>query len=359
MRRAVRWVGGLLGVLALSGSVPAEDAKEATIRVPTAEIRGGRSEVFPITGYLRQGQAVRIINEEGEFCAIVPPAGSANWIEDRAIKPHPNGGARPTTAHVLLNDVSVRLGSERAPAPLSYETVKLARGTIVRITGEKVFAEGKEWWPIQPPPSEVRYVAKASLSQPTTAVVSATPSSTTSSAKTTLSQPSNPLWVQAQQAEQVRDYAKAELLYRQLASESSQPGGDHDLAIRCYNRIEQLARATPTTWPARQPAPGMLVSGSRGVSAAPPPTTTSASPPANSISTGPGWLRRTGILLDGQPAYVLEDNRGQPKYYLMPLPGKSLEPFVNRPVEASGPVVQRPDFVGGRYISVYAVYSVR
>ncbi|HEX4591703.1 MAG TPA: hypothetical protein VH120_17330 [Gemmataceae bacterium] len=354
MRRVARWVGGLAGLVLFAGGLMAQDAKDATVKAPSAEVRGGRSEVFPITGYLRQGQAVRVVNEDGGFCAIVPPAGSSNWIEDHAVKPmDAPGGRRADKAYVLLDGVSVRLGSDRSPGPLPYETVKLSRGTIVRIIGDKAFAEGKEWWPIQPPPAEVRYVSKDALSQPTSTVVAASPVNP-SAPKTGPGQQFHPLWVQAQQAEQVHDYSRAELLYRQLAGEMAQPGGDHDLAIRCYNRIEQLGRAQPVTWPARQQAPGMLVS-SRPMT----PPAGPAVPPSGSISSGPGWLRRTGILLDGKPAYVLEDNRGQPRYYVLAAPGQTLDSYVNRAVDVTGPLTNRPDFVTGGYITVYRVSLLR
>ncbi|HEX4589694.1 MAG TPA: hypothetical protein VH120_07180, partial [Gemmataceae bacterium] len=257
--------------------------------------------------------------------------------------------------YVLIQGVSVRLGSDRSPSPLPYETVKLNRGTIVKIVGDKAFAEGKEWWPIQPPPGDVRYVAKEALSQPTTTVASATPA-TSVALKPGGSSPTSPLWGQAQQAEQVHDYARAEMLYRQLAGEMAQPGGDHDLAIRCYNRIEQLSRAQTVTWPARQQAPGMLVN-SRAVSPTSPPS--AAAPPSGSISSGPGWLRRTGIYLEGKPAYVLEDNRGQPRYYLLAAPAQNLDSYVNRAVEVTGPLVRRTDFISGGYISVYRVAVLR
>jgi hypothetical protein len=349
-----KWVvGGLATWLALAGGLCAQDGKDATVSASAAEIRGGRSEVFPITGYLRQGQAVRVLREEGEFCAIVPPAGSVNWIEDHAVSPRTSPGkSRPDTAYILLPEAQVRLGSDRSPSPLPYETVKLARGTIVRVVGDKAFSEGKEWWPIEPPPSEVRYVAKDSLRQQTSTVVASSPATAGSSA----TGPTHPLWLEAQRAEQAHDYARAELLYRQLAAEMAKPGADNALAIRCYNRAEQLTRGQTATWPARTPAPGMLVSGRPANPPAPPATVT---PPAGSIASGPGWLRRTGILIDGQPAYVLEDNRGLPRYYLLALPGKSLEPFVNRSVDVTGPLVQKPDFAGGGYISVYRLMTLR
>ncbi len=356
MWRVVGGIGGLVGWLGLVCGAFAQDGRDATVRVPTAEVRGGQSEIFPITGYLRQGQSVRILREEGGYYAIVPPPGSSCWVEDRALQFAGPGRGRGTTAAVLLEGTRVRLGNEQARGPLPYETAHLSRGMIVRIIGDKAFAEGKEWWPIQPPSQDVRYVAKDAVAVQTSTVVASSPAVRTGTPPGLSNQPTHPLWAQAQQAELGRDYARAELLYRQLASDMAQPGGDHDLAVRCYNRIEQITRAQPATWPARQPAPGMLVSNS-----ARPPDNPPSPAAGGTISSGPGWLRRTGILIDRKPAFVLEDSRGQPRYYLLAQPGLNpgLESFVNRPVEVFGPLVQRPDLAGGGYLSVNRLHLLR
>jgi hypothetical protein len=362
MTRATIWFGGLVGWLALTGSLTAQtEGRDATIRVPWAEVRGNRSELFPVTGMLRQGQPVRVIREEDGYLAITPPPGSSSWIQDRVLKHtgSPTPG-KTTSAYVLIDDAEVRLGGEKVALPLAVETARLKRGTIVRVLGDKAFAEGKEWWRIQPPPSEVRYIAKDAVNLQTSTVVASSPASGGAPAPAMLTnQSSNPLWSQAEQAEQVRDYARAEMLYRQLAGQEAQPGGNHDLAIRCYNRIEQLSRRPAATWPARQPAPGMLVSAAPpAVSAAPAPTT--ATPNSGGvIGSGPGWLRRTSVTIDGKTAFVLEDNRAQPRYYVLAQPGVNLEYYVNRPVEVFGALVQRSDLTGGGYLSVSRLQLLR
>jgi hypothetical protein len=364
--RAAAWVGGLVGWLGLAGAALAQAGGDATVRVPAAEVRGGRSDIFPVTGILRQGQSIRVLREEDGYLAITPPAGSSSWIPDRVLRHSETPGrGRVTSAYVLADDVPVRLGSTQSAAPLQIETVRLRRGTIVRVLGEKAFAEGKEWWRIQPPPAEVRYVAKDAVAQPSSMVVSASPGGSPPAAVNGRSP--DPLWTEAEQAEQRRDYARARDLYSQLASKMAQPDGDHDLAIRCYNRVEQLDRRTGqlATWPARQQAPGVLVSSARPnpVAPAPPPvapvpnsTTVTSS---GSVTSGPGWLRRSGVQIDGRSAYVLEDDRGQPKYYLLAQTGLNMEMFVNRPVEVFGPMVQRPDLSGGGYISVNRLHLLR
>jgi hypothetical protein len=300
--------------------------------------------------------------EDGGYLPITPPPGSSSWVQDHALRHvEPPRPGRVTHAHVLVDDAEVRLGGERATGPLQYETVRLKRGTIVRVLGDKAFAEGKEWWRIQPPPAEVRYIAKDAVSLQTSTVVASSPATAGGPPPALLAnRPTHPKWAQAEQAEQVRDYQRAELLYRELAGEMAQPGGDHDLAIRCYNRVDQLSRRPSVNWPARRPAPGMLVSAAPpAVSAAPAPVT--AASQTGSISSGPGWLRRTSVRIDGKPAYVLEDSRQQPKYYLLAQPNlyPGLESFVNRPVEVFGSLVQRPDLAGGGYLAVTRLHLLR
>ena len=84
----------------------------------------------------------------------------------------------------------------------------------------------------------------------------------------------------------------------------AQPGGDHDLAIRCYNRIEQLSGPGCYNLAGRQQAPGMLVT-ARPVS--PAPARRDRRPAAerregNLITSGPGWLQSVQRRPDRRPA---------------------------------------------------------
>src|SRR5205814_3931930 len=94
------------------------------------------------------------------------------------------------------------------------------------------------------------------------------------------------------------------------------------------------------------------------VSPAPGPVS-AASPAGGSISSGAGWLRRTGVTVDGKAAFVLEDDRQQPRYYALAQPGLSFEPYVNKRVELFGTLVQRPDLAGGGYLSVSRLHLLR
>ena len=44
MRRAATWIGGLAGLLTLAGALPAQETRDATVRIPSAEVRGGRED---------------------------------------------------------------------------------------------------------------------------------------------------------------------------------------------------------------------------------------------------------------------------------------------------------------------------
>ncbi|MFO0809651.1 MAG: hypothetical protein U0746_13585 [Gemmataceae bacterium] len=329
------------------------EVKTAVVRVPSAEVRGGKSSIFPVTGYLRQGQPVQVVRDEGDYLAIAPPSGSSSWVMDRGLTYYPATSGKRAYAVVKLDELPVELGSPDARLPHAVETTKLKRGTIVFPVGEKIVHERAEWWRIEPVATEVRYVAREAVTPPTDAstVVAASPGNAAN-----VSRGPHPLWTQAEEAERFGNCARAEMLYRQLAGEMSKPGGDHDLAMRAFARVDALSRKTqPTTWPARQTAPAQFATNSRN----PPPASV---PGINSraIVSGPGWLRRTGVVIDGRTAYALEDNQGQLRYYVLSNgPGLNMELFVNGVVDLTGNLVQRSDLSGGGYLLVDKLHLLR
>jgi len=327
----LRWLAGFL--VAAATSAPAA-AADAVVRIPKAEVRGGRSTVFPVTGTLRYGQPVRIVREEDNWLAITPPEGSSSWVMERVLDPAPSPGRR-TICVVLPDDgVPVLLGVPENSAPLPTVVDKLKRGTQVIVTGEKATSDAlgdkTTWWRIQPSPSEVRWLPKDAVTPPTT--------SPTSAAKPT-SRPGMDLWQRAELAERAGNVAQAVLLYRQLAAEQSRPGGDHDLALRANARADVLARGSggPTT--ARSAA--------------------NAWPAGILMTSGPGFLRRSAFSIEGQTAYVLENARGYPVVYAIAQPGLSLDPYINRQVELFGPMVSRPDLATNGYMSVGKLHLLR
>jgi hypothetical protein len=142
----------------------------------------------------------------------------------------------------------------------------------------------------------------------------------------------------------------------------ARPGGDQYLATLCWNRIDVLSRRfQPVPWSARQPAPGVLTTARPPTPAPPTPVAAYTPPPALpvTVASGPGWLRRSGVAINGQAAYVLEDNVGRVRYYMVAQPGLNMDVFVNKPVEVFGPLVAKADLAGGGYISVGRLHLLR
>jgi hypothetical protein len=345
-------LAALIGWLVLAATAAAQsNLGDALVRIPAAEVRGGKSTIFPVTGSLRQGMPVKILREEDGWLAITPPTGSSSWIQDRQVKHYPARNGQRAYLVVLGDNVPVHLGTPANPRPHEILTGNLNRGSILFPIGAKITYKQTEWWRIEPASGEVRYVSREAVTLPNTSVVSA---STTPNAGAPTS--NNPLWVKAEQAERSGNFAQAELCYRQLVGEMAGPGGDHDLAIRCQNRIEALWRAGKTqTWAARQPAPGVLLN-NPSTPGTPVPLQGAQSP---NVATGPGWLRRTSVVIDNRPAFALEDNQGQLRYYLVAQTGLDLTAFLNRTVEVFGPFLSRGDLAGGGYISVGCLHLLR
>ncbi len=337
----------VVGWLALVPWAVAQAPATAVVRSPSAEVRGGKSSIFPVTGYLRQGQPVQVLKDEDDYYAIAPPSGSSSWVMDRGLTYHPAAAGKRAWATVNLDDLPVLLGSPDARQPHAVETAKLKRGTIVFPIGEKVVHERAEWWRIEPVASEARYVAKDALTPPDagSTVVASSPAAAPKAAGP------NPLFAQAEEAERFGNCTRAEMLYRQLVAEQSRPGGDHELAKKCLARADALGRRLqPVLNAGNRPVPVKPTSNSRPVPAF----------GGRGVTSGPGWLRRTGVTIDGRTAYALEDNQGTLRYYLLSAgPGLNLETFVNRPVDVSGNLVQRPDLSGGGYVSVETLRLLR
>jgi hypothetical protein len=168
--------------------------------------------------------------------------------------------------------------------------------------------------------------------------------------------PGESLWYRAEQAERAGNPAEAERLFLQLAHETS----DHDLQMRCYNRIHFLREGRRTSYPPGYytqqrltPAPGYpstnpYMTTGRATSQytyAPIPNTTAAlaSGSSNCQWSGWGWLRRAPFWVDNKQAYVLENNQGMPRLYVTAQQGVNLESSVNKTVNLYGKMAYRGD----------------
>jgi hypothetical protein len=348
MRPAFLLAGGvlLLAGACLFGQTP---PYEATIAIHEVDARSGPSMQFYPTGKLRQGERVKVVQEEaGGWLAIEPPAGSFSWINARLIELDGTG----RSAMVLAPEAPVRPGSMLTDQEPNVERVKLPRGSQVLIRQDKgppkITADGSKWYPIDPQ-REFRYIPKDALK--------ATPAveNLTAQANKPLAGAGEPLWQQAEAARVAGNFPEASRLYEQCAR---QPGVDPELLNRCLSRLDYLRNAgAPAPYPPVQPS--TTTAGNVGYPPAPayqPGTPGQPNPQGQAVGYGPrpaapptapasapGRLRRAGFFVDGKQAYVLEDSQGRPLMYVTAQPGVNLEMHLNRIVTLSGPTVYRGD----------------
>ena len=320
---------------------------DGVIQQRVVEVRGGQSNIYPITNRLPQGSRVRVRREDSSWLAISPPPGSSSWVMERFLDQAPVSG-RATICTVVGEDVPIMLGSAEQNVPLGHQMGTVKRGTMVVVLGDRatsdVTGDRTTWWRIQTTANEVRWLPKEAL-QPSSAFAPVpAPVMTRSYGK-----PVPQLWTLAEQAEQSGNSSLAVVYYRQLASQQSLPGGDTNLATQATARADVLARRTATTT-------------SRPSNSSPAASTNDPNGAwANGTvyTSGPGVLRRVAFLIDNQPTFALEDARGYPRMYVVAQPGLSLETFVNRRVELFGPMVNRQELTIHGYMSVKTVHVLR
>jgi SH3-like domain-containing protein len=377
--RAARLAGGTALLLIGALTAHAEPVPyEATIAVPEVEARSGPSNVYYPTSKLRQGDRVTVVKEEPGWLAIKPSAESFSWINSHLLQP----SSDYRTGVVLANDAEVRIGSALTGQEPTVCQVKLARGTQVFIRDfNKAYTEKGGWLAIYPPALEVRYIpADALKAAPQVQTAQASPvtaNPAVPSPPASANPAENDLWHRAEQAES-RNPDEAKLLYKQLAHQTT----DHDLQMRCYNRIHFLREGTRGSVPAgyqpgqpseaSYPNPAAtrfapMPSMQPPVSYPPPrygqptsqytyyretsmpranPSPTSnyanyaAPPPAPAASqwSPPGWLRRTSIFLDGSRPFALVAGDGKVLMYMTPQPGLNLDEYVEKHVMVLGPL---------------------
>lgn len=253
-----------------------EPVRDAIVSVPEVQVRCRPSTQLYATSMLHQGERVGVIGEQDGWLAITPPPGSFSWVDGRYLQK-----TGPNSAVVSEDNVEVRVGSALHNVPPLVWQVKAARGTQLIVIGQPLANEDGSWWPVLPPPAEVRYI-------PATAVKSV-PLIQASTVPLTTANPGASV---------------------QTASLQSQSGTPTTPALPA-SRASQPAAPAPFSPP--QPPPSVALQ-----------------------SSGPGRLRRAAFYLDNKPTYALETAQGQLRLYVTAQPGLNLEPFVNRGVELSG-----------------------
>ncbi len=284
----------LLMTLGLFTVVPCARAQspypaELTVTAPEVEVRSGPTLAYYPTNTLRYNDRVVVLREseqEKGWLAIKPPQGSFSWINQKYIKQ-----TDPRTGIVILDGAMLRPGSSVSNKAPDVESCKVPVGSIVTIIGpSKTASDGVIWLPINPWPTEVRYIDA----------------------------------VQARLAN--NNNSNSANINGILASRTQSPW----TPAQAPGNPAQMAQGNP--WPAQ---------------------TASYSPGQNSaapqkIFYPPQWtqwgtLRRAVADKDGQPTYMLEDARGKLILYVTCQPGFTLRDFVGRNVTLYGSISYRSD----------------
>jgi SH3-like domain-containing protein len=370
-------IGVLTGLFASAGIVFADPEPEpytAIIRVAEVQVQSGPStKGYYATGILRKDDKVHVVKQEDGWLWIVPPDGSFSWINNRFI-----GKVDPASKTALvLESADIRVGSQLNPENRYVTKTKLERGAFVIVMDDKTYpSEDGAWVKIYPPqPNEYRYIPASAIepaaekAQPVAPIPAGPPPALAAPASSQgySPAPGDSLWYRAEQAERAGNPAEAERLFLQLARETT----DHDLQMRCYNRIHFLREGRRPSYPsgyqagrpsdsyypynsnANRSTPGYpYTTTSRATSQytyAPipavgqAPAVTSTNSSTNCQWSGWGWLRRAPFFVDNKQAFVLENSQGMPRLYVTAQPGVNLESYVNKSVNLYGKMTYRGD----------------
>jgi hypothetical protein len=377
-------LGGLLLALVLhADAAPPDPLYTATVKGPEALVRSGPSDdekMYP-TGRLHQGDKVEVVKERDDgWLEIKPPSGSFSWINTRFLE------RRNQWIWIVHTDddapVPVLVGSALIEAKPTVSNTKVRRGSLVVARHKTIAAEDGVWLPIEPPPGEVRYIRAdavvrdrpAEQAAPSPATAAAPPPAPGGTPPDRPPAPaaatggfrippsaggsSDPRWLEAQRLEQEGKTAEAAEKYTQLAQQVCSE--NHDLAMQCYNRAYFLREAAQGG-----AAPGGQAVDARYGTAAgdnrlhpvaaatsgPPPQTQQANYQARPdpaavgplLRSDPGQLRVAGRGVDGKQTYVLISSQGRLLMYITAQSGLDLEPYLNRNVQVTGPLVYRMD----------------
>jgi hypothetical protein len=405
--RLTRLIGGVALMFAMGLTAHAQVTAGGTVVTTAVEVRSGPSEKYYATGKLQVGDSVQVMDEKlipwlgtkpppAGWLAIKPPPGSFSWINKRFL----DINGRYAAVHGQA-PVPIRIGSTVYDGKPDVKQADLPPGYSVVIVGkEQTDKDEGIWVPIEPGPLEVRYIPAdaVKLTPPVQTISSAPPplapaeKPAASAAPAPAVRNDPPEWLQADAAMRQGRLDEAEKLYQQMAQQAM--GKDHDLWVRCHNRIAFIqderkrlaaaatAQAPPPpaypppgqAYPPTYPPPGQAYPSSPATSpntvpgratsqytyirepAAPsagqPPMTTanatSGFAPANANPaaafaprwTEPGWLVKTAVPIEGKQAFRLELSGGQ-FVYATAQPGVDLTSYVNRRVQLYGTMIYR------------------
>lgn len=320
--RGMNWalvaaVGLSVGQAAHAQSYPAE----MVVTAAQVYVRSGPTKEYFETALLRQGDRVIVLRESKDqpgWLAIKPPKGSFSWINAKHVKQ-----VDPRTAYVELESgpVSVMPGSAVVNKAPNVESVKVIPGSLLVIVDKAHTADGNTWLPIEPPPTEVRFIP-ADAVRPLGTGIPFSPA------------PANPLIAQADQAFNAGQRERARVLYKEAADKTT----NSTELEHCYMRLASLAKDSSAATSPFHTASGKTPTSPPGVT---PAIGKAITYPAQWSSWG--TLRQATFEKDGQPVYYLESKDKRALLYVVSEPGKSLRGYLGQMVCIYGAISYRPD----------------
>lgn len=368
----------------------ASSAASAQVRPPylgvvsadNVSLRAGPGEAMEETGVIPRGERLTVVQEVGEkWLAVMPPQGQISWIKFRCIEEIGDAATAMTPRNVRVlcdSEIDVAAGRPGDPKPLNVRPTKVPDGTLVVLIGPKVLIGQETWVPITPPAGDVRFIPKAAVDfargvstqnfkvstpgKPVVPEIAAmppasgaavpvggtgfpmtdnvapgrqVPGTTVGRARPT-NWPNDPLWIEAETAEQARDYPRAERLYLQLAANNNRPGGDQELVNLCFTRVHEVRKKQSV-----RPGTGTEPRGDESRPSAP-----RADDAAGPAWYGPGELRRAGFRVEGRSTFALVDRAGKVRCYIVAASNVDVENQLGREVEVFGSVAYPNDLRG-------------
>jgi hypothetical protein len=270
------------------------------------EARSGPTMEYYPTSKLNFGEKVLVLRESKDqpgWYAIKPPAGSFSWVNGKYMKIIDQ---RTGVVESDSGQVPVLPGSSVLNKEPNVESVKIATGFLVTLLDRPMQVGGQTWYPIAPPPHEVRFIPKDAVMPPQTATVA----------------PEN--WARAPGS---------------FNPSAAYPQSNWSATGQLASSAGNNRVGTPASFSQQQPQqPQSPWTQYNGVAPQPPQW------------SNWGKLRRTAFDKDGQPMYVLEDRAGRPLLYVTSAPGTSLRNYVDQTVCLYGAISYRSDGYQRSYV---------
>ncbi len=345
------WAACVWGLISMCGTARAQSFPAAVaIIAPEVEARSGPSQQFYATAKLRAGNRVYItreVKDQPGWLEIMPPPRSFSWINTKHVRVSEDQLIGIVHGEPSAT-VPVKAGSTVVNATPNVVSDNIKVGSIVVFVDTKAKVDdGESYLPIQPHPTERRFLPASAvrLPQPAAGASGAGPSGAAASGPAA----GRALIAQADRAFQIGDHENARRLYKQAADSTS----DNQQKAYCYGQLARLDNVPAASAAPKQPAntgwmpPGVI--GASNPNPGPAPgVPASLRPGGNLTATSSRWspwglLRRANFDKDGQPVYVLENSRGTALLYATTQTGFSLKDYVGRTVCLYGPIHYRSD----------------